>query len=172
MNKISIIIIPFIVLFIILNGYKNKINIYDSFLIGAKEGLVTTFNIFPALIAMVFAVNIFLKSNFIEFGLGFLKPFLKYLNIPLEILPMALLRPISGSSTLVIMNELFVLHGPDSLIGRLASIIQGCTDTTFYVMTLYFSSVKIIKTRYALKVGLFADLCGIIASFIIVKLFF
>ena len=172
MNTISIIIIPIIVLLIIIYGYKKKINIYDSFLNGAKEGLITTFNIFPALIAMVFAVNIFLKSNFIEFSLGFLTPVLKHLNIPLEILPMAFLRPISGSSTLVIMNELFSAHGPDSLIGRLASIIQGCTDTTFYVMTLYFSSVKILKTRYALKVGLFADLCGIIASFIIVKLFF
>ena len=85
---------------------------------------------------------------------------------------MALLRPISGSSTLVVMNNLFSVYGPDSLIGRLASIIQGCTDTTFYVMSLYFGSVKIIKTRYALKVGLFADFCGIVASIIIVRLFF
>lgn len=172
MNKISIVIIPLIVLGIVLYGYKKKINIYDAFLGGAKEGLVSTFNIFPSLIAMVFAINIFLKSNFIEFALGFLNPFFKFLNVPLEILPMALLRPISGSSTLVIMNNLFAVHGPDSLIGRLASIIQGCTDTTFYVMGLYFGSVKILKTRYALKVGLFADLCGIVASFIIVRLFF
>lgn len=172
MTKISIFIIPFLVLTIILYGYKKKINIYDSFITGAKEGLVSTINIFPTLIAMVFAINIFLKSNFIEFALGFLKPVLNIFNIPLDILPMALLRPISGSSTLVIMNNLFALHGPDSLIGRLASVIQGCTDTTFYVMTLYFGSVKILKTRHALKVGLFADLCGIIAAFIIVQLFF
>ena len=70
------------------------------------------------------------------------------------------------------MNNLFSVYGPDSLIGRLASIIQGCTDTTFYVMSLYFGRVKIIKTRYALKVGLFADFCGIVASIIIVRLFF
>ena len=85
---------------------------------------------------------------------------------------MAILRPISGSSTLVIMNNLFENFGPDSFVGRLASIIQGCTDTTFYVMTLYFGSVKILKTRYAIKVGLFADLCGIVAAFIIANLFF
>ena len=172
MNKISVVIIPLLVLLIILYGYKKRINIYDAFLRGAKEGLVSTFNIFPALIAMVFAVNIFLKSNFISFSLGFLSPLLKHLSIPLEILPMALLRPISGSSTLVIMNDLFLTYGPDSLIGRLASIIQGCTDTTFYVMTLYFGSIRILKTRYALKVGLFADFCGIIASLIITNLFF
>ena len=123
MNKISVVIIPILVLLIIIYGYKKKINIYDSFLTGAKEGLISTFNIFPPLMAMVFAINIFLKSNFIEFSLGFLTPILKHLSIPLEILPMALLRPISGSSTLVIMNELFVTHGPDSIIGRLASII-------------------------------------------------
>ena len=172
MNKISTIIIPLIVLFIIIYGYKKKINIYDSFLDGAKEGLISTFNIFPSLIAMVFAINIFLKSNIINTSLSFLTPLLNYLNIPLDILPMAILRPISGSSTLVIMNNIFINYGPDSYMGRLASIIQGCTDTTFYVMSLYFGSIKILKTRYALKVGLFADLCGIIASFIIVRLFF
>ncbi len=172
MNKISIIIIPLIVLLVIVYGYKKKINIYDAFLAGAKEGLVSTFNIFPTLIAMVFAINIFLKSNFINFILGFLKPFFALLKIPLDILPMALLRPISGSSTLVIMNNLFTTFGPDSFVGRLSSILQGCTDTTFYVMSLYFGSVRILKTRYAIKVGLFADLCGIIAAFIIANLFF
>ncbi len=172
MNKISIVIIPLIVLFIVFYGYKKKVNIYEAFLSGAKEGLVSTFNIFPTLIAMVFAINIFLKSNFITFVLGFLKPIFKFLSIPLEILPMALLRPISGSSTLVIMSNLFEQFGPDSFVGRLASILQGCTDTTFYVMTLYFGSIKILKTRYALKVGLFADLCGIVAAFIIANLFF
>ncbi len=172
MNKISIIIIPIIVLGIVMYGYKKRLNIYDAFLAGAKEGLVSAFNIFPTLIAMVFAINIFLKSNFIGFILGFLKPVFKFLSIPLDILPMAILRPISGSSTLVIMNNLFENFGPDSFVGRLASIIQGCTDTTFYVMTLYFGSVKILKTRYAIKVGLFADLCGIVAAFIIANLFF
>lgn len=172
MNKISTAVLPLIVLFIIIYGYKKRINIYDSFLNGAKDGLVSTFNIFPSIIAMVFAINIFLKSNFIEFALGFLRPLFILLKVPIEILPMALLRPISGTSTLAIMNSIFRTNGPDSLIGRLASIIQGCTDTTFYVMSLYFGSVKILKTRYALKVGLFADLCGIIASFIIVKIFF
>ncbi len=172
MSKISIIIIPLLVLFIVIYGYKQKVNIYNSFLNGAKEGLVSTFNIFPTLIAMVFAINIFLKSNFIEFFLGFLKPLFSNLNIPFDILPMALLRPISGSSTLVIMNNIFEMHGPDSFIGLLASIIQGCTDTTFYVMSLYFGSVKILKTRYALKVGLFADLCGIVAAFVIANLMF
>ena len=172
MNKVSVVIIPLIVLFIIFYGYKKKVNIYDSFLGGAKEGLITTFKIAPAVIAMVFVTNIFLNSKFLEFLFSFLTPTLRLLNVPLEILPMALLRPISGSSTLVIMNNLFENFGVDSFIGCLASILQGCTDTTFYVMSLYFGSVKILKTRYALKVGLFADFCGIVAAFIIANLFF
>lgn len=172
MNKISIVIIPIIVLAIIIYGYSKKINIYDSFLTGAKEGLISTFNIFPSMIAMVFAINIFLKSNFIEWVFSFLKPYLSNLNLPIDIIPMALLRPISGTSTLAIMNNIFVKYTPDSFVGLLASIIQGCTDTTFYVMGLYFGSVKIIKSRYALKVGLFADLCGIVTAFIIARLMF
>ena len=89
-------------------------------------------------------------------------------NLAPDIFPMALLRPISGSASMVIMTEIFSKFGPDSFMGMLASVLQGSTDTTFYVITLYFGSVGITKIRYALKAGLFADLIGIIASFIIV----
>ena len=94
------------------------------------------------------------------------------LKIPLDIVPMAVLRPISGSSTLAILNYIFEVSGPDSFIGRLASIIQGSTDTTFYIITLYFGCVGIKKIKYALWAGLFADLIGITASLIIVQLLF
>lgn len=172
MNILSKIIIPLFVLLIIFFGVKKKVNVYDSFLSGAKEGLVMVFNIAPTIIAMVFAVNIFLDSNFLEGILGFLKPVLASTNIPMDILPMALLRPISGTASLAIMNDLFINFGPDSFIGRLASTLQGCTDTTIYVLALYFGSIKVTKTRYSLKVGLFADLCGIIAAFVITTIFF
>lgn len=172
MNLISKIIIPLFVLLIILYGAKKKVNVYDSFLIGAKEGLVMVFHIAPTIIAMVFAVNIFLDSRFLEGILSFLKPFLTSTNIPMDIIPMALLRPISGTASLAIMNDIFINFGPDSFIGRLASTLQGCTDTTIYVLALYFGSIKVTKTRYSLKVGLFADLCGIIAAFIITSIFF
>jgi len=172
MNLISKIIIPIFVIVIILYGAYKKVDVYNSFLSGAKEGLHTSFNIFPAIIGMVFAINIFLNSGVINFILGWLSPIFDFLNVPLSILPMALLRPISGTASLAIMNDIFVNFGPDSYMGRLASVLQGCTDTTVYVLALYFGSVKISKTKHALPTGLFADLVGIIMAFILVSVFF
>lgn len=169
MNFISTAVIPIFIIFVIMYGFKSKINIYDSFLDGVKDGLHIVYNIFPAILAMVFAVNIFLESNVLYF---LLNPILK--NIPLapEILPMAILRPISGTASLSIMTSIFNSYGPDSYNGLLASVLQGCTDTTVYVIALYYSSIKVSKTRYTLMVGLFADLVGIIMAFIITNIFF
>lgn len=172
MNSYTVIILPLLVLIIIIYGFIKKINLYDSFVSGAKEGLSTSINIFPFLLAMSFSISILLKSNFIVFALSGLKDFFEILKVPFEVIPMALIRPISGSASLVFLNDLFTNYGPDSYIGRLGSTIQGCTDTTLYVLTLYFGSVKISKIRYSLKVGLFADLVGIIVSILIVNLIF
>ncbi len=172
MEIISKIILPLFIIIIIFYGVKSKINVYDVFLEGAKEGLQTTFSIFPSVIAMIFAINIFLDSNVLEFILKLLGPITGNINMPLEIIPMALLRPISGTASLAIMNDIFKSFGPDSFIGRLASILQGCTDTTVYVIALYFGTVKITKIKHALWVGLFADLVGIIAAIILTNLFF
>ena len=172
MNMFSKIVIPIFIVFVIFYGFIKKVNIYDTFLEGAKEGLMISFNIFPSIIAMVFAINIFLDSNFVNAVLGVFTPILNLINIPLEIMPMALLRPISGTATLAIMNDIFIKYGPDSYVGRLASVLQGCTDTTIYVLALYFSSIGVKKIRYSLGVGLFADLVGISVAFIITMLFF
>lgn len=172
MVKFSEMIVPFFVLFILLYGYKKKVNLYDSFLVGAKNGLLTVFHIAPAVIAMVFATNLFLKSHFLEYFFSFLNPFLNLIHVPIEVLPMALVRPISGTASLAIMNNVFASYGPDSFVGRLASTLQGCTDTTIYVLALYFGSVKVKKTGHALSAGLFADFIGIIAAFLLTFLFF
>ena len=172
MSTLSIIVIPLFVIIIVFYGFFKRINIYESFLKGAEEGLKLTFQIFPSIIAMVFAINIFIDSNFIPAVLGILKPVFDYVHIPIDVMPMALLRPISGSATLAYMNDIFIRYGPDSYLGRLVSILQGCTDTTVYVLALYFSSVGVRKTRYALPVGLFADFIGILAAFIITSIFF
>ena len=172
MGIISIVILPLIVLIIILYGYKKKINIYDSFLKGVMDGLKTSVSIFPNIIAMIFAVNLLISSGFIEFIFSFLKPFLSNFGLSTDILSMAFFRPISGNASLAIMNNIFETFGPDSLMGRLASTLQGSTDTTFYVLALYFGSVGIKKTRYALGVGLFADFVGMILAFVLVYLFF
>lgn len=161
-------VIPLIVLFIIVYSYKKKVNIYDEFLVGAKEGLVAAFNLVPSVVAMVLAINIFVRSGILEFFLSFLPN----IGIPIEALSMAILRPISGNAALAMMNQVFTLYGPDSYAGYLASIIQGCTDTTIYVLALYFGSVKITKTRHALWAGLFADFCGLVAAFVLCYIFF
>ena len=172
MNKISNLIIPNMDLSVVIYGIYKKINIYDVFIEGAKESFEMIFTIFPYLLGMMLAINLFLHSNFLEIISNFISPVLDLIGIPFDIVPMAIMRPISGNSSLAILNNIFLNYGPDSFIGRLASTIQGSTDTTFYVLTLYFGSVGIKKIRYSLLAGLFADLIGIIASIMIVKIFF
>ena len=172
MGTFSIVILPLIVLSIILYGYKKKINIYESFLKGVIEGLKTSLTVFPNLLAMIFAVNILISSGIIDTVFSFLNNFLHTFSLSTDILSMAFIRPISGTASLAIMNNIFEVFSPDSLMGRLASTLQGSTDTTFYVLALYFGSIGVKKTRYALGVGLFADLVGIIMAFVLTNLFF
>lgn len=167
----SVIILPLIVFGIVFYGFVKKVNVYDEFLDGAKDGLLTTFKIIPNMVAMIFAINILIKSNIIPDMLFFLDDLLGKYKLTSEILPMCFLRSISGTSTIGIMIDIFNKYGPDSLMGILASVIQGSSDTTLYVIALYYGSVGVVKSRYALPVGLFADLVGIIASFVIVYLF-
>ena len=172
MSLISVFIIPIFVFLVVMYGFYRNVDIYESFLAGAKEGLVMTFHIAPSIIAMVFATNLFLNSHFIEWAFQFLAPLFRLIHIPIEILPMALVRPISGTASLAILNNILILYGPDSFVGRLASTLQGCTDTTIYVLALYFGSIRVKKTGHVLGAGLFADFVGIVSSFFIVRLFF
>lgn len=159
MNKY---IIPIVVLFIIVYGYKNKVSIYDSFMEGAREGLHSILTIIPPIFGLVLAVNIFIESGIIS-GL---------FNDNSELVAMSILRPMSGNASLAMLSTIYNKYGVDSFNGILASLIQGANDTTIYILALYFSSIKVKKTRYALFVGLFADLCGVIAAYIVVKFFF
>lgn len=167
METISLILIPVMIIGIIVYGLFKKVDIYSSFIRGAKDGIMSCIEIFPYTVSMVFAVNLFIHSGFLDTVFGNLNDALGP-NIPISVFPMALLRPINGSASQVIMLDIFSEFGPDSFVGRFASVLQGSTDTTLYVVTLYFGSVGIKKIRYALKAGLFADLIGITASFITV----
>lgn len=169
MNFLSTLFIPLLVLIVVVHGIIKKVNVYDVFIDGAKESFEMTIKLFPPLLAMVLAVNILLKSDIINTLFGFID-FISF--IPKEIIPMAIMRPISGTSSLAILSGIFELYGPDGYIGMLGSFIQGSTDTTFYVLTLYFGSVGIKKIKYALWVGLIADLIGITASLIIAGILF
>ena len=170
--KISALVVPSIIFIILIYGIKKKVNVYDSFLEGAKGSFEIIFNIFPSMLAMILGVNIFINSGLINIIFEILRPLFNFIKIPVEIIPMALMRPISGSSSLALLNNILSSFGPESLVGRISSIIQGSTDTTFYVISLYFGSIGIKKIRYSLWVGLFADIIGIISSVVVVKLFF
>ena len=155
-------IIPVVVIIIIGYGFLKKCEIYDDFVEGALDGLKIVVEILPVLLAMIFAVNVFVNSEFLEIISGKFK----------DIIPMVILRPISGNASLAMLSQIYHKYGVDSFTSFLASIIQGATDTTIYVLALYFGSIKVKKTRYALPVGLFADFCGITAAFIVAYYFF
>lgn len=169
---ISNLVIPIMVLVVVMYGIYKKVNVYDTFISGCKEGFDMILTILPNIFAMILAINLFLNSNILGIIEILLKPLLSLIDVPFEIVPMAIMRPISGASSLVILNDLFSKYGPDSFIGYLVSVMQGSSDTTFYVLTLYFGSVGIKKIRYSLYAGLLADLIGIIISIIVVKLMF
>ncbi|KYC60224.1 MULTISPECIES: spore maturation protein [Heyndrickxia] len=171
-SLISIWLIPAMVGFILLYSAWKKVPAYETFVEGGKEGIKIAFSIIPFLVGMLVSITIFRASGALDFFVGFLKPALHLLGIPSEVVPLALIRPVSGNAALALMADLVKTYGPDSLIGRMASVIQGSTDTTLYVVTVYFGAVGIRKMGDALKVGLLADLFGIMIAIFMVLLLF
>jgi spore maturation protein B len=164
--------IPVMVTFIPLYAYTRKVPVYESFVEGAKDGFSTAIGIIPHLVGMMVAISVFRASGALDFFMNFLSPMLNSLGIPAEVMPLGLLRPLTGTGSLAYTTELIRVHGPDSLIGMIASTIQGSTDTTLYVLTVYFGAVGIRNGRYALKVGLFSDAVGFVAAIVICMLVF
>lgn len=163
--------IPFLLLIIPVVAYLRKVPVYESFVSGAEEGFKTGVRILPFLIGMLVAIRIFIDSGALELIARLVRPLLVKLGLDpnlTAIIPLAVMRPLSGSGALGVATQLIYQYGPDSLIGRMASTLQGSTDTTFFVLTVYFGSVGIRKYRYALKLGLIADFVGLIASIWIV----
>ena len=169
---ISTLAIPLIIFVFITYGALKKVKIYEVFVEGAKEGFNVAIRIIPYLVAMLVAIGIFRAGGAMEFLVIILKPFTDFIGMPAEALPMALMRPLSGSGSLGIMAEIISVHGPDSFIGILVSTFFGSTETTFYVLAVYFGAVNIQKTRHALAAGLLADIAGILGAVFIVRLLF
>lgn len=162
-------LIPLLVIFIIVYGLYKKVDIYDTFIDGAKESFDMVFHMFPNVIGMVLGVNIFVKSGVLDIIFGGLTRVITF--IPAEVLTLGIVRPISGSAALAMLNNLLNTFGPDSIVGKVASVMQGSTDTTLYVISLYFGTVGVKKIKNSLWVALIADLISIIGSIIIVNLF-
>ena len=145
---------------------------YEVFCEGAKEGFNTAVRIIPFLVAMLVAIGIFRASGCIDIMINFLQPILSKIGMPAEVLPLAILRPLSGGGASGVMNDLLVTYGPDSIIGRIASTMMGSTETTFYVLAVYFGSVGIKKLRHAVPAGLIADAAGLLTAVWICRVIF
>ncbi|MDD5564928.1 MAG: spore maturation protein [Thermoanaerobaculaceae bacterium] len=171
-NAISTALVPLLLLLIPLAGLLRKVRVYDAFVEGAKEGFNVAVRIIPFLVAMLVAIGMFRASGAMALLARAVEPATRLVGMPAEALPAALLRPLSGSGTLALVSEVMRTNGPDSFVGRLASTIYGSTETTFYVLAVYFGAVGIRRTRHAVAAGLLGDLAGIAAALLVCRLLF
>ena len=156
--------VPALLMGFLLFGYAHGVKIYESLVQGAKEGFEVAVRIIPYLVAIMVAVAMFDASGAMRMLQTTLGSYTAWLGMPAEVLPMAILRPLSGSGAMGYMNSMFLQYGPDSFTGQLVSVLQGCTETTFYVLSVYFGAVQVTRFRYALAAGLLADLAGVVAA--------
>lgn len=171
-KQISVFAIPFMLFVIISYGLYKDIKVYDCFIEGAKEGIETILRILPPLVGLFVAISVFRASGALDLLTHGLKPLMSILGIPPEVLPLALMRPVSGSASLAIVNDLLTNYGPDSFVGRVASVMMGSTETTFYTIAIYFGSVGIKNARHTIGAALLADLTGMITSVWVCRIFF
>jgi len=146
MQHLSSLIIPLIILFIMCYGLIKRVAVYEEFIAGAKDGFGIAINIIPYLVAMLFAIAIFRASGALEFLLVLLTPLANFLGFPAEVIPMGIIRPLTGSGSVGVLAELIQTHGADSIIVKIAAVMFGSTETTLYVLAVYFGAVKINNT--------------------------
>jgi len=168
-NALSILAIPFLLSFFPLYAATRGVKVYDEFVEGAKEGFGVILKIIPFLVTMLVAIGMFKGAGGIDLLTRVLSPVLSPLHFPTDLLPLALMRPLSGSATLALLTDIVHRLGPDNIVSLTAATIYGSTETTFYVAAVYFGAVGIKQTRHAIPAGLLADLTGVIASVIICR---
>lgn len=166
-NYISSAAIPTVILIILLYGVAEKNKVYDTFLEGAKDGIEIVFKLFPTLVGIFLAVGALRKSGIIDLIIKLISPITNLLKIPSQILPLAMLRPISGSASMAVAVDIMQKYGVDTTIGVITSTIMGSTETTLYTIAVYTSCVGVKKTRFVLFAALIADFVGMITSVVI-----
>jgi spore maturation protein B len=171
-DAVSKLSIPFMLSVFPLYAALRHVKVYEEFVDGAKEGFDVAIRIIPYLVAILVAMGMFRAAGGIDMLSDILAPAMQAIGFPPPLLPMVLMRPLSGSGTLGLFAELVKQYGPDSIISRMGGTIFGSTETTFYVLAVYFGSVGVKRTRYALPAGLAADAVGVIASVIFCKMVF
>lgn len=163
-NYISGVAVPLVILIILLYGIFEKQKVFDIFLEGAKEGTKMAIKIFPTLIGLFLAIGALRSSGILDFIINLILPILRFLKIPTEIMPLVILRPISGSGAIAIATDIMKKYGVDSYIGLISGTIMGATETTLYTIAVYTKSVDIKKTRFVLFAALMADFAGMLAA--------
>ena len=169
-NYLSAAAVPLVILIIVIYALIEKNKVYDTFLDGAKEGLEVVINIFPTLIGIFLAVGALRASGIIDLIIKIITPIIQTLKIPAQIMPLAMLRPISGSASMAVATDIMAKYGVDNIIGIIASTIMGSTETTFYTIALYTSAVGIKKIRFVLVAALIADVVGMLTSVAICRI--
>lgn len=172
MMNIGFYIIPLSILIIVIIGFIQKVKVFDIFLLGAKQGLESTISLIPSLVGLIVAISMLKSSGALDIFTNFISPVCNFIGIPKEVVPMALLRPISGSGSIALLDDILKSNGADSFIGKLASIISGSTETTFYTLTVYFGAVGIKNSRHAISSAVIADIVSVVASVITLNYFF
>ena len=169
-NFISNLAMPMIILLIVIYGLKEKNKVFDTFLEGAKEGMQITISLLPTLIGLFVAIGALRSSGILDIIINLLNPILSIIDFPTELMPLAMLRPISGSSSIAVATDIMNNYGVDSPLGIMASTIMGSTETTFYTIAIYTSAVKIKKTRGVLYAALIGDFVGMIVSVVVCRI--
>jgi spore maturation protein B len=171
-NTLSILAIPFLLSFFPVYAATRRIKVYEEFVEGAKEGFGVILKIIPFLVTMLVGIGMFKGAGGIDLLTRLLTPVLTPLHFPPDLLPLALMRPLSGSATLALLTDIIHRLGPDNIVSLMAATIYGSTETTFYVAAVYFGSVSIKQTRHAIPAGLLGDLAGVVASVIVCRTVF
>ena len=169
---VSDFIIPVTILFIVVFGCLQKVDIYEVFLEGAKDGLRTVVDILPTLIGLVMAVEVVRAGGLLDLMVEWFRPIAEKIGFPAELAPLSIIRLVSSSAATGLLTDIFQTYGPDSYIGRVASVMMSCTETVFYTMSLYFFSVGIRRTRWTLPCALLANVVGMMAAVWLVEVVF
>jgi len=172
LNMASYLIIPLLIVGFPMYGLINKVPVYEVFVEGAKEGFKVAVMIIPYLVAILFAIAMFRASGAMDFLIEGLRPVLGMIGFPAEMIPMAIVRPLTGSGSAAIVLDMINQYGEDSIFVKMAATMFGSTETTFYVIAVYFGAVNIKKTRHAVPAGLIADFAALFASIWVVRFLF
>ncbi len=172
LDLLSVFVLPAIIVGFPLYGLFKKVPVYEEFVEGAKEGFGVAVRIIPYLVAILFAIGMFRASGALDFFTDGLRPLLALIGVPAEVIPMALIRPLTGSGSAAIVADMIQVHGEDSILVKMAATMFGSTETTFYVLAVYFGSIQVRKTRHAVPAGLIADFSAMLIAVYVVLLLF